>query len=54
MFIFDFFDKDKDCPDNLKELKKQYFDELEELGKTCKNCELKQLRDKYIEIIISL
>jgi hypothetical protein len=53
MFILDFFDREKECPDHLKVLKEEYFKELSNLEIGCKNCELKKLRDKYLEILIS-
>jgi protoheme ferro-lyase len=53
MYILDFFDEDKDCSETLKELKQEYFKELEELKKDCVSCDLRRLRDKYIKILLS-
>jgi hypothetical protein len=52
-YILNFFDKDKECPEKLKSLKEDYFKEFELLEVDCKNCSLKQLRDKYLNILIS-
>ena len=53
MFVLDFFDKEKECPEYFKKLKEEYFKELANLKIGCKNCEFKKLRDKYLEILLS-
>jgi hypothetical protein len=50
-FIFDFFDAEKSCPNDLKGLKEQYFKEIAEF-EHCKHCELLQIREKYINILV--
>ena len=51
MFLFDFFDKEKDCQEDLRPLKEQYFNEVETL-KQCKYCEQVAIREKYIDILV--
>jgi len=53
MYILDFFNEEKDCSDSLKELKQEYFKELEGLKNNCVSCDLRRLRDKYIKILLS-
>jgi hypothetical protein len=53
MYVLDFFDEEKECSDSLKELKQEYFKELEGLKNNCVSCDLRRLRDKYIKILLS-
>jgi hypothetical protein len=54
MFVLDFFEKDKECKLELIELKNQYFKDLEQISPaSCKNCERKKLRDKYLDILLN-
>lgn len=50
-FIFDFFDAKKSCPADLESLKEQYFKEIKRF-EHCKHCELLQIREKYINILV--
>jgi hypothetical protein len=53
MYILDFFDHEKECLDSLKELKEQYFEEASDLESSCGGCEIRQIRDKYLEILLN-
>ena len=53
MYILDFFDQEKECSDDLKELKQEYFEEFEKLKSNCVSGDLRRLRDKYIKILLS-
>jgi hypothetical protein len=53
MFILDFFDKEKNCRDDLKELKLEYFDEINNIDpKDCNSCKKRDIRDKYLNILL--
>jgi len=57
MFILDFFDKDKPCPEqipNCDELRQKYFQELEVKGTGCTSCETRKIRDKYLDMLINI
>jgi hypothetical protein len=56
MFLLDFFDKDKPCPEhipNCNELRQKYFLELEKMNAGCTSCETRKIRDKYLDILIN-
>lgn len=53
MFVLDFFDKEKSCRDDLKELKLQYFSEIDNIDpQNCNSCEKRDIRDKYLNKLI--
>jgi hypothetical protein len=52
MYVLDFFDKEKFCREDLQELKKQYFEELEKLDPaSCSSCERSRIRNKYLKLL---
>lgn len=52
MYILDFFDQDKECIESLKDLKGEYFKEVNDLETACNGCEVRQIRDKYLELLL--
>jgi len=57
MYILDFFDRDKPCPQEIKnceELREKYFLEIESRGSGCTSCEQREIRDKFLDIIINI
>lgn len=55
MFILDFFDKNKPCLDEYKDLKDNYLKELSEIEHySCVQCDLVNLREKYLKILLQI
>ena len=53
--IFAFFDKQKPCPESVKncaDLREKYNAEISNLGPNCPECQLISIRDKYIKILL--